>query len=90
MNERARPEDSAHTSQGSAVTALHEAFLHLVQDTFSPDFCEGASALLTDLDDLLPALPEVIALPEQADGRRHEAAARAAAMRRHPSTRRRF
>ena len=100
MNEQDRTDTGRDdVTRGSAWAALDETFFRIVQDAFSHDFCFGATAMLAtndnDLDaeldaELVPGddvVPTVIQLPEQ-DGA--EAAARRAAMRRHPSNFRRF
>jgi hypothetical protein len=94
MNEQDPTANSSHDIlRGSAWAALDETFFRLVQDSFSHDFCAGASAMLATNDNDLdteaadPERPTVIQLPDQDSG---QTAARRAARRRHPSNFRRF
>ena len=98
MNEPDRTDTSRDDMlRGSAWAALDETFFRIVHDTFSHDFCFGATAMLATNDDDLEGIsdgvpaddvtPTVIRLPLQDSG---QEAARRAAMRRHPSNFRRF
>jgi hypothetical protein len=89
MNEQPRTGTSEATTDGSGWAALDETFFRLVQDTFSRTFCEGAGALLATNNADESEAPRVVQLPEQPTAEDH-AAARRAAMRRHPSSRGRF
>lgn len=88
MNEQPNTPASENASFGSGWATLDDTFFRLLNDSFSHSFCEGATALLAanDDDEELPPFPGVIQLPTQATADEH-AAARRAAMRRHPSSR---